>query len=422
MRTPVILEEPIRRHYQAPESDLLVVAKEVVQRLLDAGHEAYLVGGSIRDMVLEDTPKDYDIATSALPKQVQKLFKKNVPVGIQFGTVMVLRRGYSYEVTTFRADGRYVDGRRPTEVIFATVVEDVERRDFTINGLLYNAETEEVIDYVGGLEDLDAKIIRTIGDPFERFGEDRLRMLRAVRFASRLSFALEDDTMKAIQQMAPRIHEVSGERIQQELMKILQGANPRRGVALLAETGLLKELLPAMEDVQACLHRMERLEHHTERDETLSLAMLLFDLSRDDAEDFLQRYRFSNDHTKGTLTLLEQHPQLATFSEKSIAEQKKLVRQPYAHNLLLLGIDIATLQETPLESLHDMQRKLTNWTKDDLRPTPLFNGNDLKTWGYQPGPHFKEIIFALEVAQLEGHLTELTQAKQWLQKHFPKEV
>ena len=219
-------------------------AAAVVRRLREAGHEAFWVGGCVRDLIRGEEPKDFDIVTSARPEEVQAVFGRTVPIGARFGVILVIEEGIPYEVATYRTEGDYGDGRRPSRVTFATAKEDVRRRDFTINGLLMDPETGRVIDHVGGCRDIEGRLIRTIGDPGERFAEDHLRMLRAVRFAATLAFEIEAATLAAIREQAPAIQRISAERVREELSRLLTGGGARRGMELLDETGLLAELLP----------------------------------------------------------------------------------------------------------------------------------------------------------------------------------
>jgi len=248
-------------------------ATEIVRRLRREGFQAYLVGGCVRDLVMGREPKDYDIATDATPDQVVRLYPESVTVGAQFGVVIVPREAGNIEVATFRSDGRYADGRHPTVVRFAkTPQEDVRRRDFTINGLLFDPASDEVLDYVGGQADIRARRIRTIGDPIDRFSEDRLRMLRAVRFAARFGFALDAAGRDAILKLASQIHDVSHERVRDEIVKILAEGQARRGFELLDETGLLKEVLPEIKALQGV---QQPPEFHPEGDVWVHTLMML---------------------------------------------------------------------------------------------------------------------------------------------------
>ncbi|MCA9396226.1 MAG: CCA tRNA nucleotidyltransferase, partial [Candidatus Omnitrophica bacterium] len=227
-------------------------AAEIVLKLKQAGFEAYFVGGCVRDMLLNKQPSDFDVATSALPDQVEALFSKTIPVGKAFGVIIVQIKGAAIEVATFREDLGYTDGRRPKDIRFSSAKEDALRRDFTINGLYYDVERKKVVDWVGGQKDLELKIIRTIGDPFKRFEEDKLRMLRAVRFSANLDFPIEAETLKAIQAMKDQIVCVSMERVRDELVKMFCGNNPDKGLMLLHESGLFEALYPEAVFMNRC--------------------------------------------------------------------------------------------------------------------------------------------------------------------------
>jgi len=236
-------------------------AIEIIQKLRAAQFEAYLVGGCVRDMVMGLEPADYDIATSAHPEQIMKLFPRTEAIGAQFGVVLVIHHGHPFEVATFRSDEAYVDGRRPTGVVFTDAKSDVLRRDFTINGLLFDPIERNILDYVSGQQDIDAKIVRAIGDPAKRFEEDKLRILRAIRFGARLGYAIEPETWKAVCAMAPQVHQVSVERIQGELVRILTEGQAGHGFQLLQDSGLLQEVLPEVPwstHLAKCLELLER--------------------------------------------------------------------------------------------------------------------------------------------------------------------
>src|SRR5215475_11397714 len=221
-------------------------AIEIVNELRTHGHEAYFVGGCVRDMVMKIEPADYDIATSAHPEEITRIFPRTEAIGAQFGVVLVIKRGHPFEVATFRSDEAYIDGRHPSGVVFTDAKQDVLRRDFTINGLLYDPLTNEVIDYVNGRADIEAKIVRAIGDPRARFEEDKLRILRAIRFGARLGYTIEQDTWTAVRAMAPKIRQVSQERIREEITRILTEGQAARGFRMLEESGLRSEILPEL--------------------------------------------------------------------------------------------------------------------------------------------------------------------------------
>src|SRR5712671_1572316 len=266
-------------------------AIEIIQKLRDARYEAYLVGGCVRDMVMGLEPADYDIATSAHPEQIMKLFPRTEAIGAQFGVVLVIHHGHPFEVATFRSDEAYVDGRRPTGVVFTDAKSDVLRRDFTINGLLFDPVERNILDYVSGRQDIDAKIVRAIGDPAKRFEEDKLRILRAIRFGARLGYAIEPETWKAVCAMAPQVQQVSVERIQGELVRILTEGQAGHGFQLLQDSGLLPEVLPEVQwstHLAKCLELLER-----EAVKELAVAVLLHDLDADRARSVVERLKFS---------------------------------------------------------------------------------------------------------------------------------
>lgn len=419
MMTQTLLAEPIRHPIVLPNTELFREAFEVVSQLRQAGHDAFLVGGAIRDTLMGRIPGDCDITTSALPEEVIELFPRTAPVGIQFGTVMVLKNGHHFEVTTFRADGRYEDGRRPTSVAFSEhVTDDLERRDLTINGLIYAPETQEVLDYTGGIADIHDGIIRTIGSPQERFQEDRLRTLRAVRFAARLSFQLAPQTFAAIRALAPRIRDVSVERIQQELLKIITCEFPARGVLLLEETGLLAQIVPELPRPTKAVHRMLHYESQRKPNKHLALALLLADLTPPLAEQVTRSLCFPNEYATRVHTLLEQRHQIKDYAKKSIADRKRFLRQPYIQDIFRLGVILQDTDEIPTEALEQAIQEEKEWSQEELNPAALLNGHDLRARGYPPGPSYKEILLHLENEQLHGIILTREQAEEWLEKHY----
>src|SRR5213594_1341151 len=266
-------------------------AIEIVQELRSRGHEAYLVGGCVRDMVMAIEPADYDIATSARPEEIVEIFPRTESIGAQFGVILVIYRGHPFEVATFRSDEAYIDGRRPTGVVFTDARQDVLRRDFTINGLLYDPMSQEVIDYVNGQADIKAKLVRAIGDPHARFEEDKLRILRAVRFGARLGYEIEDETWKAVCAMAPKIHQVSSERVRDELSRILTEGQAARGFRLLDASGLREEILPELEWTGHIERSLELLERGVEPD--FAMGVLLHETPVQSVESIVQRLKFS---------------------------------------------------------------------------------------------------------------------------------
>jgi len=314
-------------------------AVEILQRLRGEGFQAFLVGGCVRDLVMGFVPKDYDISTDATPEQVTRLFPESLTVGAQFGVVMVPREGGNVEVATFRSDGRYTDGRHPSEVRYAkTPQQDVLRRDFTMNGLLYDPVKEQVLDYVGGQADIHARRVRAIGDPYARFSEDRLRMLRAVRFAVRLKFTLEAAAVEAIRKQAAEIHQVSAERVRDEIVKILTEGQARQGFELLDATGLLPEVLPEIKRMQGVaqppefhpegdvwVHTMMMLEGLRSPTATLALGVLLHDVGKPPTFSVRERIRFDN-HVEVGAKMAEEILGRLRFSAREIERVVELVR------------------------------------------------------------------------------------------------
>jgi len=405
-------------------------ALEVLKTLRGAGFEAFFAGGCVRDQVLGIAPKDWDVATSARPEEVLGLFAKAIPVGIQFGVVRVIVQGHEYEVATFRADGDYEDHRRPTSVRWASAREDVLRRDFTINGLLGDpVDGEEsaaapletfggmrVVDFVGGLDDLRLGLIRAIGVPEQRFEEDYLRLLRAVRFSARFGFEVDADTFAATRMLASRIVHVSAERIGNELDRLLSEGGQARGVRLLAETGLLPQLLPELESIGSFdlgptaleahefptnfTNLLERLARLGRCEPVMGWGVLLWDCA-DHVPIIAERLRMSRAMGRDLVELIAAGQRVVRWNGLTIADKKRLLRLSMGPRAVVLA-SIAGFREA--SSL--ARKALAEWTNpQDLSPTPLINGADLKTLGFPPGPGFREALFAVETEQLEGRIT-----------------
>ncbi len=416
-------------------------AKVIVSRLKQAGFEAYFVGGCVRDFVRGVIPDDYDIVTSALPDQVINLFERTVTVGAKFGVVVVIACGHSFEVATFRSDDVYEDGRRPSQVHFSSAREDVFRRDFTINGLLMDPQTGEILDYTGGRADIEKKIIRTIGDPSRRFNEDYLRMLRAIRFAANLNFALDDAAREAIARNAANIKVISAERVQEELNKILTRGGARRGFELMAETGILKQILPEVDamrgvtqpprfhpegDVwQHTLIMLDLLSAQSRSEADLSLAwgVLLHDVGKpvsrteDDrgvhfyghvqlgeaiADDVMRRLRFSRAQRETVLALIHQHMVFMNVQKMRPARLKRFLRMPDFHLHLQLHRLDCLASHGMLDCHEFCLDRLQNMEPDELRPPRLLTGDHLVAMGFVPGKRIGEILRALEEEQLEN--------------------
>lgn len=430
-------------------------AVEVVRRLRDHNFQAYFVGGCVRDLILGREPNDYDIATDALPEQALQLFPGALTVGAQFGVVLVVMDGQEIAVATFRNDGLYTDGRHPEQVSYTRDPrEDVQRRDFTINGLLFDPIEDKRLDFVGGEADIHARIIRTIGDPDRRFAEDRLRMLRAVRFAARFGFSIEERTWDAIRRLHAGIAQVSRERIRDELLKILTEGGARRGFELLDASGLLHDLLP---EVKAMKGVEQPPEFHPEGDvwthtllvleklgagaaPTLALAALLHDVGKPPtfrrapdrirfdshdkigariAEAICDRLRLSRRETDQVVALVDQHMRFKDAMQMRPAKLKRFVTMPrFDEHLEMHRIDCLSSNGNT-ETYDFVKRKLADIPPEELHPAPLINGDDLIALGYQPGPRFKEILRVVEDAQLEGALSTRDEAVALVREQFP---
>jgi poly(A) polymerase len=431
-------------------------AADIVRRLRETGHEAFWVGGCVRDLLRGVAPSDYDIATSARPEEVRALFTRTVPVGDRFGVCLVVEEGTAYEVATFRTEADYNDGRRPSHVAFATAAEDVRRRDFTINGLLMDPATGRIIDHIDGRRDIEQGIIRAIGDPEERFAEDHLRMLRAVRFAATLGFTIEPRTFAAVRSQAAAIRRISAERIRDELSRLLTGAAARHGIELLAECGLLIEILPEVHALQGVdqppvFHPEGDVWEHTLRmlsllprqdaksNQCLAWAVLLHDVGKavtrsEDAtgthfyghvqrgeeisEAILRRLRFSREEMETILALIRGHMLFMNVREMRPSRLKRLLRTPdFALHLELHRLDCLGSHGL-LDHFEFCRQKLEEYPEEDLRPPRLLTGKDLIGMGFAPGPVFKEILRGVEDAQLGGEIADTPAAREWVRKRW----
>src|SRR5713226_2097808 len=433
------------------------LADRICRTLRANGHQAFLVGGCVRDLVLGREPADFDVATDAVPERVQELFPNANAVGAQFGVVIVMEEGTHVEVATFRSDVSYSDGRRPDAVVYShTPQDDVQRRDFTINGLLLDPQTGEVLDFVGGKADLQAKLIRAIGDPARRFAEDKLRMMRAVRFAARLGYTIEPATFAAIRDRTHEIGQVSAERQRDELTKTLREGAARRGFELLDDLGLLTHVLPEvarMKGVQqpaqfhpegdVWIHTRLMLEGlSTGCSPTLAWGVLLHDVGKPPtfspptgpdgrirfdghvevgariAEDICRRLRFSNEDTEQIVALVENHLRFKDVFEMRASTLKRFVRLPrFDEHLELHRLDCLS-SHGRLDSYGFVRRILAETPAEQIRPPRLLSGDDLLEMGYKPGPIFREILDAVEDAQLEGELKSGEEARRYVQQSF----
>jgi poly(A) polymerase len=387
-------------------------AIEIIRQLQQHGFQALLAGGCVRDMLLGRPAKDYDVATDALPVDVIRLFRRTLKVGAKFGVVIVLTQGQQVEVATFRSEAGYEDGRHPTEVRFTSAAEDASRRDFTINGMFYDPLKEQVIDCVDGQADLARRIIRTIGDPQERFSEDYLRMLRAIRFSTQLGFAIESATYEAVRRHAANVVRISGERIAIELEGILISPNRAAGVAVLVETGLAEAIFPgyAGERAVAVLGRLRK-----KVDFPLALAGFWAGCPTDFALERCEILKLSRRQARHLEFLLAHRGRLLDL-EMSLAQLKKLLAGPYFWDLYELerAIQKAAAAKEGLAALGRLRRRIRDLGDIDFKPKPLLNGHDLMHLGAVPGPALGQLAEELYIAQLEGEVQTRDQAERWV--------
>ncbi len=430
-------------------------ARAIVECLQAHGFQALYAGGAVRDRLLGVPAQDFDVVTNARPGQVMELFPQHTAVGAKFGVVLVHRDGSSIEVATFRTEASYRDGRHPGEVAYAdTPQDDVARRDFTINGLLMDPRTGDILDFVGGRADLQARLVRAIGEPERRFAEDHLRMLRAVRFAARLGFAIEPRTLAAMQRSAAAIAGISAERVHDELTKMLTEGRARRAFELLDAAGLLEVILPEV----ARMHGVEQPpQYHPEGDvwthtlmmlsglpagcpSALAWGVLLHDVGKPPtfrrapdrirfdrhagvgaaiAADIAHRLRFSGHEADAVAALVAEHMKWPELPRMRASTRLRFLRRPDIElQLELLRLDCANSHGDM--SLHQYARaQLDGLAPEQLRPPRLLTGEDLLTMGYAPGPQFREILSAVEDAQLEGELADADAARAFVSRHFP---
>jgi poly(A) polymerase len=461
-------------------------ATNIVRTLRAHGHQAYFNGGCVRDLLLGREPADYDVATDATPREVMQIFPRTFAVGEQFGVVLVpdpkpaapdvaaeaaltdeathasaeaastpAHHRHAVEVATFRSDVGYSDGRHPDEVRFTKDPrEDVQRRDFTINGMLLDPLTNEILDFVGGRADLKEGIVRAIGEPQRRFSEDKLRMLRGVRFAARFDYKIDPATMAAIQKLAPQIRQVSNERLREELTKMLTEGHAKSAFQLLDESGLLREVLP---EISAMKGVEQPPQFHPEGDvfvhtlllldklpagvsKTLAWGALLHDVGKPPtfrvapdrirfdghvevgvkmAVEICRRLRFSNDETDQILALVEDHMRFGDVQRMKQSMLKRFFRLPaFEEHLELHRIDCLSSHGL-LDAYNYAIKQKQSMPAETIRPTPLVTGSDLIAAGYEPGPRFKEILSAVEDAQLEGRVASHEAAMEYVRREFP---
>ena len=425
-------------------------AREIVRRLQAAGFAAFWVGGCVRDFLLGRVPQDYDIATDARPEQVEKLFKRTLAVGRKFGVMIVVEAKHRFQVATFRAEADYQDGRRPEKVVFANAEADALRRDFTVNGLFYDPVAEKLHDWVGGEKDLRAKIIRTIGPPEERFAEDHLRLLRAIRFAAQLGFEIEPHTFAAVKKLAPKIELISAERVRDELIKLFSPPHAARGLVLLLESRLLPGVLPELiatilcqqspdfhpegtvfEHIRLMLEKLPPDAH-----ESLPWAVILHDIAKPAtaerdaatgqihfyghekigaalAERILQRLRFPKKQIEEIVACVRQHMQFKDVKQMRKATLRRLLmRETFPLELELHRLDCLGSHgdlghyEFLVEQAAELKKK------PSLRP-PLLTGEDLIELGMKPGPAMGALLDEIREKQLQDELKTPVQARNW---------
>jgi poly(A) polymerase len=394
-------------------------AIKIIRRLHSNGFEALLAGGCVRDMLLRRAASDYDVATSARPEDVVKIFKRTLKVGAKFGVVIVLVEDKQVEVATFRTETGYADGRHPTAVKFAGAAEDAGRRDFTINGMFYDPLKKEVIDYVNGRADLKKKLIRTIGNPAERFGEDYLRMLRAVRFSTQLMFAIEPRTFSAICSNSKHIARISGERIAMELEAILVSPSRSAGVSLLAQSGLAEAIFLdfPVKDTRFAIKVLAQLRKKVNF--ALALAAFFVGCSMEFAMEKCACLKLSRSQTKHIKFLLDSRGKL--LDEKmSLAQLKLIVSEPYFWDLYELQRAIQRAERRSIAALVNLRKRIKALGDVELRPKPILDGHALIRLGVVQGPDLGQLAEEMYIAQLEGKLQGKEQAEQWVQSWLKK--
>ncbi len=433
--------------------NLKAAATGIARRLQTAGFAAYWVGGSVRDFLLGREPHDYDIATSAKPEQIEALFARTIPVGRKFGVIVVLEGGHEFQVATFRAEGDYQDGRRPERVEFSNAQADASRRDFTVNGLFYDPVADQLHDWVGGAADLKAKVLRTIGSPEERFAEDHLRMLRAVRLAAQLDFQIEPTTMAAVQAMAPKIRGISAERIREELVKLFRPPHAARGLDLLRDSGLLALVLPEIAAMITCeqspdFHPEGSVYNHVrlmlsqlpaDAPELLPWTVLLHDVAKpvtastdpvtgsihfygheklgaEMATSLLQRLKFPRQPTEEVSAVVLHHMQFKDVTHMRKATLRRmLLRETFPLELALHRLDCLGSHRR-LDHYDFMVEQAAAFAQQPEILPPLLNGNDLQALGIPAGPGMGRLLHELREHQLQDELKTAEEARDWVRQ------
>src|SRR5881398_1252181 len=435
-------------------SSMEEAARKVAARLREDSYIAYFAGGCVRDMVRGLAPKDYDIATDARPEVVQKLFPRTYAVGAHFGVILVLENGFQFEVATFRSDEAYIDGRHPSAVHFSSPEEDAKRRDFTINGMFYDPVAEEVIDLVGGRADIEAELVRAIGDPAQRFAEDRLRMLRAVRFATVLDYQIDNQTWDELLANAVSINDISAERIREELVRMFLSPNRTRGWDLLDSSGWMRAILPEIDAMKGCAqpeqfhpegdvfqHTRLMLQFLPEKGSVpLVFAVLLHDVAKprtatvdntgrirfnahdrigaEMTEEIMRRLRFSGAEIDAAVEMVRQHMVFKDVPKMRVAKLKRFMARPTFNDELELHRVDCEGSHRMLDNYEFLLRKREEFANEPIIPPPLVRGDDLIALGLKPGPKFSEILEAVETRQLEGTLRTREEALEWVKREY----
>ena len=431
-------------------------AMKVVSKLQQSGYLAYFAGGCVRDLLRDEIPTDYDIATNALPEQVAALFSKTRSVGAHFGVIIVISGEFVFEVATFRNDGSYGDGRRPETVEFTSPEEDVLRRDFTINGIFYDPIEDRTIDYVNGQDDINSATVRAIGDPESRFKEDHLRLLRAVRFAARFDYKIEESTWAAICGNAKEIKNISEERIRDELSKILLDPERVRGFDLLMESGLMEAIIPEIIDLKGCeqppqFHPEGDVFVHTrlmltllKEDPSLSLVLsvLLHDIGKpatfsydeeadrirfnghdkigsDMAATILRRLKYPNKIIEEVTEMVVNHMTFKDVQKMREAKLKRFMARPTFEDETELHRVDCLGSWGGLDNYDFLNQKRTEFDNEPIIPPPLLTGKDLIEIGWNPGPELGEILTKVQDLQLEGSLSSKEEAMDWVNSNHP---
>ena len=429
-------------------------AIDIIGKLQEKGHIAYLAGGCVRDMLRGETPKDYDIATSALPEEITSIFTKTREVGVHFGVVIVIVKNQAFDVATFRNDGSYKDGRHPEEVTFSTPQDDTARRDFTVNGIFFDPISEKYIDFVEGKSDIDKKVIRAIGEPNLRFQEDHLRLLRAIRFAARFDYEIEAETWNSIKSNASGISKISKERIRDELTKILLNENRVLGFDLLVESGLMEHIIPQILQLKGCeqppqFHPEGDVFVHTRlmlsllKDAPsieLVLSVLLHDIGKpatysfdeeadrirfnghdklgaEMSEQILRDLKFSNSIIEDVVQMVANH---MTFKDVQKMRQSKLKRfmsrSTFNDEIELHRVDCLG-SWGGLDNYDFLNKKMVEFANEPIIPQPLLTGKDLIELGWSPGPDLGQILNSVQDMQLEGKLNSKDEALDWVKSN-----